>query len=81
LIVPLPKTVEQRLLLVDGLIAAQVARRSFEDLQASGRAAFGIMWRKERSDWTKLGNFITWWAGFPKENLPDGARDRLARVT
>src|SRR5216683_2930218 len=79
--VPLPKTIEQRLLLVDGLIAAQVARRSFEDLQAAGRAAFGIMWRKERSDWTKLGSFITWWTGFPKENLPDGVRDRLARVT
>src|SRR5260370_22273707 len=79
--VPLPKTIEQRLLLVDGLIAAQVARRSFEDLQASGCAAFGIMWRKERSDWTKLGSFITWWTGFPKESLPDGARDCLARVT
>jgi very-short-patch-repair endonuclease len=79
--VPLPKTYEQRLLLIDGLIAAQAARRSFEDVQTSGRAAFGGAWRKERSDWRKLGNFTSWWASFPRDYLFDDMRDRLARVT
>ena len=78
--VEMPKAVEQRLLLIDGLIAAQAARRSFEELQASGRAAFGGAWRKERSDWAKLGTLSTWWAAFPKSSV-EGVRERLARVT
>jgi very-short-patch-repair endonuclease len=79
--VPLPKTYEQRLLLIDGLIAAQTARQSFEDVQSSGRAAFGGAWRKERSDWKKLRNFTSWWISFPKDGFSDDVRDRLARVT
>jgi very-short-patch-repair endonuclease len=78
--VDMPKAVEQRLLLIDGLIAAQAARRSFDELQASGRTAFGSAWRKERSDWAKLGNLSAWWAAFPKNGV-QGARERLARVT
>ena len=76
----MPKAVEQRLLLIDGLIAAQTARRLFEELQASGRAAFGGAWRKERSDWAKLGNLSAWWAAFPQDGV-QGVRERLARVT
>jgi very-short-patch-repair endonuclease len=78
--VEMPKAVEQRLLLLDGLIAAQTARRLFEELQASGRAAFGGAWRKERSDWAKLGNLSAWWAAFPQDGA-QGVRERLARVT
>jgi very-short-patch-repair endonuclease len=78
--VPMPKTIEQRLLLIDGLVAAQTARRSFEELQASGRAAFGDAWRKERSDWQKLGHLSAWWAAFPRDHVAGDIRDRLARV-
>jgi very-short-patch-repair endonuclease len=79
--VPLPKAFQQRLLLVDGLIAAQLARRSFEELEASGRSAFGAVWRKDRSDWTRLGDLTSWWVAFPRDRIPNDARDRLARVT
>lgn len=79
--VPLPKAAEQRVLLVDGLIAAQQARRSFEELQDSGSAAFGADWRKDRSDWTKLKGLASWWSAVPKDGFPDDARDRLARVS
>ncbi|WP_298375646.1 DUF3320 domain-containing protein [uncultured Bradyrhizobium sp.] len=79
--VPLPKSAEQRLLLVDGLISAQAAKRSFEDLQESGRAAFGTDWRKDKSDWTRLGALTSWWSAFPKEGLPEDVRERLARLT
>ena len=78
--VPMPKTVDQRLLLLDGLIAAQAARRSFDDVQAAGRSAFGGTWRKERSDWAKLEAIASWWAGFPKDLVGAGTRDVLARV-
>jgi very-short-patch-repair endonuclease len=79
--VPLPKTAEQRLLLVDGLIAAQLARRSFEELQDSGFAAFGSDWRKDRSDWAKLRSLVSWWSALPKEGLPNDVRERLARLS
>ena len=78
--VPLPKTAEQRLLLVDGLIAAQQARRSFEELQDFGSAAFGADWRKDRSDWAKLKGLASWWSAVPKDGFPDDARERLART-
>ena len=75
-----PKTMEQRLRLIDGLIAAQTARRAFEELEASGRAAFGSAWRKDQSDWARLGKLTSWWAAFPKTDIQD-IRGRLARVT
>jgi len=79
--VPMPKTIVQRLLLIDGLIAAQNARRSFEELQESGRSAFGRAWHKDRSDWTKLGNLTAWWTAFPKDDVSGDIRDRLARMS
>ena len=78
--VDMPKTMRQRLLLIDGLIAAQAARRAFEEIQASGRAAFGAAWRKDQSDWIRLGKLCSWWAAFPKTTVK-GIRDRVARVT
>jgi very-short-patch-repair endonuclease/RecA/RadA recombinase len=75
-----PKTPQQRLLLIDALIAAQAARRAFEGLEASGRAAFGRAWRSDQSDWAKLGKLTSWWAAFPNTDIPD-IRARLARVT
>lgn len=79
--VPLPKKLEQRLLLIDGLISAQIAKRSFEELQEAGQAAFGANWRRDRSDWAKLGALTSWWSAFPKEGLSDDVRNRLARLT
>jgi very-short-patch-repair endonuclease len=79
--VPLPKGVDQRLLLVDGLIAAQFARQAFEELQESGQAAFGGDWRKDKSDWAKLGALTSWWSAFPKGGLPEDGRKRLARLS
>lgn len=77
--VPLPKSVDQRLLLLDGLIAAQAARRSFEEVQTAGRSAFGGSWRKERSDWAQLRAVASWWNDFPKDVAGKNTRDCLAR--
>jgi very-short-patch-repair endonuclease len=78
--VPMPKAVDQRLLLLDGLIAAQAARRSFEEVQNAGRSAFGGSWHRERSDWERLKSLSSWWDSFPKEVAGEGTRERLARV-
>ena len=63
------------------MIAAQLARRSFEELQEAGLAAFGADWRKDKSDWARLGSLTSWWLAFPKEGLSEDWRDRLARLT
>ena len=78
--VPLPKSLDQRLLLVDGLISAQLARKSFERQQEAGLTAFGVAWHNDRSDWSKLRSLTSWWLGFPKKGLPSDMRGRLAQM-
>lgn len=79
--VPMPKTLEQRLLLLDGLIAAQAARRSFAEVEAAGSTAFGAAWQKEQSDWDALSRLATWWTAFPKPFANDDTRQRLTQLT
>nr|WP_246740009.1 DUF3320 domain-containing protein [Bradyrhizobium aeschynomenes] len=79
--VPMPKSLDQRLLLIDGLMAAQAARKSFEDVESSGRTAFGTAWQKERSDWDALAKLTTWWNAFPKPFATEQIRQRLATLT
>ncbi|GLH81654.1 hypothetical protein SSBR45G_65630 [Bradyrhizobium sp. SSBR45G] len=79
--VPMPKSVDQRLLLIDGLIAAQAARRSFAELENAGSAAFGTAWQKEQSDWEALSTLTTWWSAFPKPFANDETRQRLTHLT
>jgi very-short-patch-repair endonuclease len=77
--VPLPKAAEQRLLLVDGLIGAQNARRAFRDLEEVGTAAFGANWRKERSNWAELRRLTSWWSDHGVGSSPKEVRERLVR--
>jgi very-short-patch-repair endonuclease len=78
--VPLPKTADQRRLLVDGLLAAQAARRSFEEMREPGAAAFGSAWGKDRSDWARLRSLTAWWFSRRDARFPIDARDRFARA-
>ncbi|MGY3450093.1 very-short-patch-repair endonuclease [Bradyrhizobium sp. USDA 4353] len=79
--VPMPKALDQRLLLIDGLIAAQAARKSFDDVVSAGRAAFGTAWQKEQSDWDALAKLTAWWSEFPKPFATDATRQHLAQLT
>lgn len=79
--VPLPKTVDQRLLLVDGLIAAQRARRLFDDQEPLGAAAFGREWRSSGSDWERLRGIVTWWSSRNRSTFPQDVRDRLSQIS
>ncbi|MGC2779420.1 MAG: DUF3320 domain-containing protein [Bradyrhizobium sp.] len=79
--VPMPKSLEQRLLLIDGLMAAQAARRSFGDVQAAGSTAFGTSWQTDQSDWDALSRFTGWWGAFPKQFVDDATRERLTHLT
>nr|WP_157872516.1 DUF3320 domain-containing protein [Bradyrhizobium sp. ORS 278] len=79
--VPMPKALEQRLLLIDGLIAAQAARKSFDDVASAGSAAFGTAWQKEQSDWDALAKLAAWWTAFAKPFANDETRQHLAQLT
>ncbi|WP_244422349.1 DUF3320 domain-containing protein [Bradyrhizobium sp. ORS 285] len=79
--VPMPKSLDQRLLLIDGLIAAQAARKSFEAVESAGSAAFGTAWQKEQSDWDALAKLTAWWNTFPKPFANDETRQRLTQLT
>ncbi|MGJ5176676.1 DUF3320 domain-containing protein [Bradyrhizobium oligotrophicum] len=79
--VPMPKSLDQRLLLIDGLIAAQAARRSFAEVETAGSAAFGTAWQKEQSDWDALSKLTAWWSAFPKPFATDETRQRLTHLT
>ncbi len=72
---PLPAPQEQRLALVDAIIAAQAARTAFAAAQSDG-AAFGDAWKKERSDWNRLDDILAWRARH--SSLPAGVWSSLA---
>lgn len=79
--VPLPKTAEQRLLLVDGLIAAQRARRALDNQQALGATAFGLDWHKSGSDWERLKGLVSWWSFCNRTSFPPDVRDRISQIS
>ncbi|MGJ4927000.1 DUF3320 domain-containing protein [Bradyrhizobium sp. HKCCYLS2038] len=79
--VPMPKSLDQRLLLIDGLIAAQAARCSFAEVASAGSVAFGTAWQKEQSDWDALAKLTAWWTAFPKPFANAEMRRRLTHLT
>ncbi|WP_035639296.1 DUF3320 domain-containing protein [Bradyrhizobium sp. ORS 375] len=79
--VPMPKSLDQRLLLIDGLLAAQAARKSFAAVESAGSAAFGTAWQKEQSDWDALAKLTAWWNAFPRPFANDEIRLRLTHLT
>jgi len=50
---------EQRLALVDRMVAAQTAKAAFHAAQPDG-TAFGSSWEMERSDWDQLDDILAW---------------------
>jgi very-short-patch-repair endonuclease len=79
--VHLPKTLEGRLLIIDGLLAAQEARRAFEDARNAGPAAFGWAWNGEHSNWTALQSVVDWWSQHKGKGLPSDFLPRLSALS
>lgn len=59
---PLSSRQDERLAVIDQAIAAQTAKRKFEQLEEGGRA-FGGLWQAQRSDWDKLQRVFAWRTG------------------
>ena len=59
--IPLPKTNEERLTLLDSLIRVKEHRQWFaSDGDEKGRTAFGTAWRSRESDWALLHRLVEW---------------------
>lgn len=60
---PAPKSLAERLALLDRLIAAQKAAAELMREEALGHEAFGRQWRRERSEWSALRRVVDWVRG------------------
>ncbi|MCG3179257.1 MAG: hypothetical protein BIFFINMI_01591 [Phycisphaerae bacterium] len=57
---PLPASADERLGILDSLIAAQAAKAAVERADALGAAAFGRLWAGPESDWAALAAVEQW---------------------
>lgn len=60
LLVPPPKSVAAQLELLDGLAAGQKAAAQVARDEQLGAKAFGLRWRREKSDWGVLRDIAAW---------------------
>lgn len=56
----LPNGYDDRVALADQIISAQRALRSIHASDALGQTAFGEHWRREKTDWARLGAILDW---------------------
>jgi very-short-patch-repair endonuclease len=77
---PPPKSLKERLAIVDLLIRGQKARAAVASGNEIGRRAFGTLWRQENSDWGRLSAIADWEAEACKQGLPKAFRLLLARM-
>lgn len=78
-----PKPLNDRLALVDGMIAAQKARREInsDGSRTLGRKAFGALWSGENSDWAALRRISNWEKECRDAKIDSRFRQVLANLT
>ncbi len=76
----IPGDFEGRLALADQLVDGQRALRAIRKADTLGSAAFGSIWRAERSDWPLLGRILAWVQGLATDGLGPEFRQSLARI-
>lgn len=55
-----PKNLETRLALLDDLIAGNKARLALKSAESTAKAAFGSVWKDERTDWDLADSILHW---------------------
>lgn len=65
----LPKGADERIGLVDSMMAVQAARADYEKA-AKGGPAYGRLWQHEESDWSRLAMVAGWKKAVPSDQLP-----------
>lgn len=77
---PLPTEHQDRLEIVDKILASQRAEKFLQDNDEAGKQAFGRLWQGLRSDWQKLSAILQWHADLNFEALPKGFLAACAKI-
>jgi very-short-patch-repair endonuclease len=78
----MPKTLDERLAIIDGVIGVQALLKSLDDDPSNsqlGRDAFGTGWKGSKSDWRALADILGWEAECREAGLTLDCREILAR--
>ena len=75
-----PKTVEERLKILDALIRRRSAKQTLSENQQIGTDAFGSNWRGDRSDWQHLREIFNWIEEISTETAPKGLNQTLSKL-
>jgi very-short-patch-repair endonuclease len=78
LIEPLPRPFDERLRIVDTLLAAQISRAHLEKERALGAEAFGSLYRGDGSNWDQLAAVETWERSREKRGVAPTFRTSLS---
>ena len=79
----MPRTLAQRLAIVDAVIGVQTHSKSVDDDPANtqlARDAFGTGWKGSKSDWPALAEIVRWEAETQKSRLSLDGRKILSRL-
>jgi hypothetical protein len=76
----LPGAHDERVALLDDLVAARGHWLAVRAGAETGRQAFGDAWRGEESDWTRLGAIVDWVAGESAADVDAGFRTTYAEL-
>ena len=80
LAVELPKQYAKRVTLIDGIISGQQSLKKIRELDSVAQSAFGVIWRKERTDWRQLETILNWVARQNDAGLGASFRHMFAGV-
>lgn len=71
LTIELPSSHQERLTLIDDIIAIQRLEKKLNEQEEEGKLAFGHLWQSQRTDWKKVSNIISWCNNLASVELPD----------
>ncbi|MGD1084108.1 MAG: DUF3320 domain-containing protein [Verrucomicrobiota bacterium] len=77
----MPKVHSERLAFVDAIVCGQRSLRKIRESERVGHAAFGSLWRREKSDWHQLGIILDWVARQNEAGLSRSFRKMFAGVS
>ena len=80
---PPPKSLQERINILDELIRGQQALKNIDEDQATqdlGKRAFGSVWRGSKSDWSALRQISAWETACREAGMPDTMRRLVARI-
>jgi very-short-patch-repair endonuclease len=80
LLTELPKSYADRISLCESIITGQSALRRIRDGESLGRAAFGSLWRSEKSSWDQLNAVLDWVTHQQGQGLDSKFREMFSAV-